>query len=101
MFARHVVAAAALVGLMMAGAMAGSALAQTNTGDQQTQTAPATPMNTPMKKSTHKGAMPRSSGKTMSSKEGHKLDNIADKLNACETMPQAQRQSCIDDATRG
>lgn len=97
MFARHVVAAAALVGLMMTGAMTGSAMAQTNSGAQPAQTAPAHPMN----KSMHKGAMHHTSGKKMSSKEGHKLDNIADKLNACQMKPQADRQACIDDATRG
>ena len=29
-----------------------------------------------------------------------KLDNIADKLNACEMKPQAERQSCLDAATK-
>ena len=95
MFARHVIAAAAVVGLMMTGAMASSALAQTN-GAQPAQSAPAKPMKKSMPM--HKGAM---HGKKMSSKEGHKLDSIADKLNACEMQPQAQRQSCINDATRG
>jgi len=32
--------------------------------------------------------------------QGHSMDNIADQLNACETKPQAERQSCIDAATR-
>jgi hypothetical protein len=32
--------------------------------------------------------------------QGHKLDNIADKLNACGALPAAERQSCIDQATR-
>jgi hypothetical protein len=32
--------------------------------------------------------------------EGHKLDNIANQLNACETKSQSERQSCIDQATR-
>ena len=98
MFARHVVAAAAVVGLMMTGAMAGSALAQTN-GSQPAQSAPAKPMKKSMPM--HKGAMHHASGKKMSAKSGHKMDNIADKLNACEMKPQSERQSCINDATRG
>jgi len=32
--------------------------------------------------------------------QGHAKDNIADQLNACEVKPQAERQSCIDQATR-
>ncbi len=31
---------------------------------------------------------------------GHQQDNIADKLNACESKPMSERQSCINDATR-
>lgn len=92
MVAKHVIVAAALVGLMMTGAMAGSALAQTN---GTTQAAPA---KNSMQKSMHKGTMHRQSARA---KEGHKLDNIADKLNACEMKPEAERQSCISDATRG
>ncbi len=87
MFARYVIAAAALVALVATGAVTNSALAQTNGGSQA---APAKPM---MKKSMHKG------GGHMA-KEGHKMDNIADKLNACEMKPQSERQGCINDATR-
>jgi hypothetical protein len=38
-----------------------------------------------------------SSGKQMA--QGHKLDNIADKLNACGGRPAAERQACMDQAT--
>jgi hypothetical protein len=86
MLARTLIATAALVGLMTTGAMTTTAFAQTS--NSQTM-APAKPM----KKEMHKG-----SGKM--AKEGHKMDNIADKLNACQTMPADQRQGCVDNATK-
>lgn len=109
MFARHLIAAAALVGLMTTGAMVGTAAAQT-TAPAAAPAKPAAepmakkpmakkamPMKMPMKKAAaKKGAMHH----MKMSKEGHKMDNIADKLNACEMKPTADRQSCISDATK-
>lgn len=34
------------------------------------------------------------------SAQGHNMDNIADQLNACQAKPQAERQGCMDQATR-
>lgn len=114
MFVRHLIAAAALVGLMTTGAMVGSAAAQT-TAPAAAPAAPA-PAAKPMAKPMAKKAMPmkKAAAKKMPmhkaaaktpmkmkmSKEGHKMDNIADKLNACEMKPTADRQSCISDATK-
>lgn len=110
MFVRHLIAAAALVGLMTTGAMIGSAAAQT-TAPAAAPAAPAPaakPMAKkamPMKKAAakkmpmHKAAA-KTPMKMKMSKEGHKMDNIADKLNACEMKPTADRQSCISDATK-
>jgi hypothetical protein len=46
--------------------------------------------------------MSRSGSSTMNKQtaQGHKLDNIADKLNVCGGRPPAERQSCMDEATR-
>jgi hypothetical protein len=109
MFARHLIAAAALVGLMTTGAMVGSAAAQTTAP----AAAPAAPAAKPAAKPMAKKAMPmkkaaakkapmhKAGGMKMKmSKEGHKMDNVADKLNACETKPAADRSSCISDATK-
>jgi hypothetical protein len=40
----------------------------------------------------------KSGSKTM--KSGHKMDNVADKLNACQSKAMADRQSCMDMATK-
>jgi hypothetical protein len=51
--------------------------------------------------SSDKSSSDHSSGRmNKQSAEGHKMDNIADQLNACQAKPQAERQSCIDQATR-
>jgi len=89
MLAKSLIASAALVGFLMTGAVTTTAFAQA-TGAQTTA---------PAKKPMHKGgAMHKGSGKM--AKEGHKMDNIADKLNACELQPMDQRQGCIDSATK-
>lgn len=41
-----------------------------------------------------------SSDKSKQSAQGHQKDNIADQLNACQAKPQAERQACVDQATR-
>jgi hypothetical protein len=84
------IAGAALVGLMVTGAVTTTAFAQTS-GAQ------------PMKKSMpmHKGsAMHSDMHKGGMAKEGHKMDNIADKLNACQAKSAGERQSCMDAATK-
>ena len=87
MLVRTLIAGAALAGLMMTGAVTTTAFAQTS-GDQ--------PMKKSMPMPMHKGSAMHKS----MAKEGHKMDNIADKLNACEMKPTADRQSCISDATK-
>lgn len=91
MLVRTVIAAAALVGLMATGAVTTSAFAQA-AGATTAASAKKAPMK-PMKKAMHKSS-------AKSAKAGHKMDNVADKLNACETKAAADRQSCINDATR-
>ena len=86
MLVRTLIAAAALVGLMATGAVTTTAFAQSS-GSQAT----APMKKAPAKKAMHSGKM---------AKEGHKMDSIADKLNACETKAPADRQGCINDATR-
>ncbi len=84
MFGRFL-AAAAVAGVILAGVPAVS-YAQASGGDQT--------KSMPMKK----GMTKKSMGKSKKSMEGHKMDNIADKLNACQAMPQADRQSCMSKA---
>lgn len=61
------------------------------------QTPPAQTSNDhmPMKKmmmdKRHASSMPMH-------RSGHRMDTIADKLNACQLQPQAERQMCIDRA---
>ena len=90
MLVRTLIAAAALVGLMATGAVTTTAFAQT-AGTTAATPAKKAPMkkHAPMHKAMHKAA----------AKEGHKMDSIADKLNACETKAAADRQSCINSAT--
>lgn len=95
MFAKHLIAAAAVAGLMATGAFVGTAAAQT--------TAPAAAPAKPMaKKAAPKHAMHHAMhhAHAKMSKAGHKMDNVADKLNACEMKPSADRQACISDATK-
>jgi hypothetical protein len=66
----------------------------------QTSTAPAAqPQKTtaakPMKKATHKPM-----AKKASMGGHHSMDNIADKLNACQAKAMSDRQSCMDAATK-
>lgn len=71
------------------------------------QTSPSTPAaEQPKAPTTAKGRMmgsratakkPAMARKTM---PGHRLDNIADRLNTCQKRPQAERQSCMEQATR-
>ncbi|HEX9463655.1 MAG TPA: hypothetical protein VGB82_13745 [Alphaproteobacteria bacterium] len=42
----------------------------------------------------------KSNARAKQSAQGHDKDNIADQLNACQAKPQADRQACIDQATR-
>ena len=86
MFAKHLLTAGAVIGLLMTGAVTGAALAQAPAAEKPMKK--SMPMH---KSSMHKGGM---------AKEGHKMDNIADKLNQCQTMPQAQRGGCMDSATK-
>ncbi len=82
MLVRTLIASAAVAGLMLTGAVTTTAFAQ----------------GQPMKKS-----MPMKKGSAMHksmAKEGHKMDNIADKLNACQSKPASDRQSCMDAATK-
>ncbi len=89
MLVRTLIASAALVGLMATGAVTTTALAQDSQPAKKSM---------PMKKGSamqhsemHKGGM---------AKEGHKMDHMADKLNACQAKPAAERQSCMDSATK-
>lgn len=76
------IASAALVGLMITGAVMTTAFA--GTADVQTMA---------QAKAVH-----NSSSKMG---KGHKLDHIANELNACELKPSAaERQSCIDGAAK-
>jgi hypothetical protein len=82
------IASAAVAGLMMTGAVTTTAFAQTS-GDQPAK------KSMPMKKgSMHKGGMGGMA------KDGHKMDNIANQLNACQAKPATDRQSCMDSATK-
>lgn len=45
-------------------------------------------------------SMSRSGSSSKQTAQGHKLDNVADQLNACNLRPVAERQSCIDQITR-
>jgi len=90
---------------------AGSGAATSGTSSQ-TQSTPTDQSATPHRSMTqragdsmkHAGQKVKSAfSSNKSSKQtaqGHSKDNIADQLNACETKPQAERQSCIDAATR-
>jgi hypothetical protein len=89
MLVRTLIATVALVGLTMTGMVTTVAFAQSS--GTQTMAPAKKPMM--MKKEMHKGS-------AKMAKEGHKMDNIADKLNACEMQPTDQRQSCINSATR-
>ena len=83
MLVKTLIASAALVGLMAGGAVTTPAFAQASQPAKKSM---------PMKKGSamHKGM----------AREGHKMDTIADKLNACQAKPAADRQSCMDSATR-
>lgn len=87
MLVRTLIASAALVGLTMTGAVTTTAYAQAS--GSQTMA--------PAKKPMHKGSAMHKGGMA---KEGHKMDNIADKLNACQSKAMNERQSCMDAATK-
>jgi len=79
--------------------MPGQSTQQMGASDQSAQ-----PMGQSSAKPARKSAKSSSSTKGSSSTnkqmaQGHKLDNIADQLNACATRPTSERQSCIDQAT--
>ncbi len=86
MLVRTLIASAVVAGFMMTGVVATTALAQ----------------GQPMKKSMSmkKGSAMHSEMHKGMAKEGHKMDNIADKLNACQSKPAGDRQSCMDAATK-
>ena len=83
---RYAIAAAALFGFVLA-LQPGAASAQASGSTTATQHKPMKPMS-------HGGGM-----KQMG-KPGHSMDNIADKLNACQAKPEADRKSCMDQATK-
>jgi hypothetical protein len=78
--------------------MPGQSTQQMGAGDQSAQ-----PMgqSAPKRKSAKSSSGMKNSSSTTNKQmaQGHKLDNIADKLNACATRPTSERQSCIDQAT--
>ncbi len=79
-------------------------LGQAPSSDSTTSQDQATPrrsMSQRMKSSGQKAksAMTSKRGSKQTA-QGHEKDNIADQLNACQSRPQAERQSCIDQATR-
>lgn len=72
------------------------AAALPNAGVGQTPAQPATSNDQmPMKRM----MMDKRHGASMHMhRSGHRMDTIADKLNACQLQPQAERQLCIDRA---
>jgi len=82
---RHLFAATALLGLILA--------AQPTPAAAQTSGSTATTQHKPAKAMAHHGAMSKKMG------PGHRMDNIADKLNACQQKAQAERKMCMDQAT--
>ncbi|HTP81630.1 MAG TPA: hypothetical protein VMQ11_01730 [Alphaproteobacteria bacterium] len=93
MLIRTLIAAAAVVGLMSTGAVTTTAFAQTSQPANTSMPMKSMPMKkgSAMHSGMHKGGM---------AKEGHKMDHVADKLNACQAKPAAERQSCMDSATK-
>ena len=83
---RHVFAATALLGLVLA-AYPSPAAAQMSGSTATTQ------QHKPAKAMGHRGSMSKKMG------PGHRMDNIADKLNACQQKAQAERKMCMDQAT--
>jgi hypothetical protein len=95
---RHLIASAAVFGLIVAMQPAPAA-AQTST----TTTQPAKPAA--KKPATKSAAKKPAAKKSMASAKpakgsNRKLDNIADKLNACQAKPMGERQNCMDAATK-
>ncbi|HTY69682.1 MAG TPA: hypothetical protein VMH36_23710 [Alphaproteobacteria bacterium] len=88
MLVRTLIASAALVGLVATGAVTTTAFAQDS---QPAKKAMPMKKGSAMHSEMHKGGM---------AKEGHKMDHVADKLNACQAKPAAERQSCMDSATK-
>ncbi len=91
MLVKTLIASAALVGLMATGAAPTTAFAQDNQAKKSMSMKKGSAMHSEMHSSMHKGGM---------AKEGHKMDHVADKLNACQAKPAAERQSCMDSATK-
>ena len=90
---RYFLACAAVLGLLLAGGI-GPVAAQTSTAPatEQPKAKPAA-----KKMEMHQGMVKSSK---MPMKEGHRLDNVADKLNGCQARPQNERQRCMDEATK-
>ncbi len=84
---RHMFAAVALTGFVLA-IQPSPAAAQTSEGS------PAASQHKPMKKMGQRSGM----AKRMA-KPGHQMDNIADKLNACQQRAEGERKMCMDQAT--
>jgi hypothetical protein len=113
----RILASVAIIGLMATGV---PAMAQSTTPpDQQSpksstlsqKSTDSTKARKSTAKKTDNGTMRNSASATQTtsgartgttsraSAQGHKLDNIADRLNACQAQPEAQRQSCMSSAT--
>ena len=104
---RQAIAAAAVFGLLM-GMQPVSASAQTSSSTTATQAKKpmakkSTAKKSMAKKSTAKKPAAQKTAMASKSMKGsnRRLDNIADKLNACQAKPMGERQSCMDNATKG
>jgi hypothetical protein len=81
---RHLFTSLALVGFVLA--------VQPHPAAAQNSSSSTTAQHKPMAKRGHMM-------KPGMAKPGHQMDNVADKLNACQAKPQGERQSCMNAVT--
>jgi hypothetical protein len=70
------------------------------TGAPMTMSPSQPAMSKPMKSQQSQHSAAGSGMTTKQTAQGHEQSGVADKLNACENKPLAERQPCIDAATR-
>jgi hypothetical protein len=98
---RHAIAAAAVLGLLI-GMQPVSASAQTSSSTTATQAKkPMAKKSTAKKTMAKKPAAQKTAMASKPMKGNHRLDNVADKLNACMAKPVGERQPCMDQALKG
>ncbi len=96
---REMLTSAAVVALLMtAGAASGLAQSSSPAPTAKEQKAGPGMMHAQQRRMSKDMSQDRQMAKGRMGQRGHMMDNVGDKLNACQQRPAAERQACMDSA---